>query len=94
MRRSPGLLSSHPVPDVGSPTPQPATDDWPFLYLRTGTVAPYYLAGLAFILIFAFAAVFGSARVTSTPIRRSARTSVLGPWKKSMPTDGTLEPYC
>jgi Spermine/spermidine synthase domain len=68
-----------PVPAVGSPAPQPATDDWPFLYLRTGTVAPYYLAGLAFILIFAFAAVLSAARVTSTPVRRfSPHFFVLG----------------
>ncbi len=67
------------VPDVGSPTPRPATDDWPFLYLRTGTVAPYYLAALAFILIFAFASVLGAARVTRTPVRRfSPHFFVLG----------------
>jgi len=67
------------VPDVGSPAPRPATDDWPFLYLRTGAVAPYYLAALAFILIFAFAAVLGAARVTSTPVRRfSPHFFVLG----------------
>jgi hypothetical protein len=67
------------VPDVGSPAPQPATDDWPFLYLRSGTVAPYYLAGLAFILLFAVAAVWRAARATSTPIRRfSPHFFVLG----------------
>lgn len=58
------------VPAVGEPTPRPATDDWPFLYLRTGSIAPYYLAGLAFVLLFALAAVLGAARVTATPIRR------------------------
>jgi SAM-dependent methyltransferase len=67
------------VPDVGSPAPQPATDDWPFLYLRVGAVAPYYLAGLAFILLFALVAVLGAARVTATPIRRfSPHFFVLG----------------
>jgi hypothetical protein len=68
-----------PVPRVGQPDPQPATDDWPFLYLRVGQVAPYYLAALAFILIFAALAVFGAARATRTPIRRfSPHFFVLG----------------
>src|SRR6185503_5620922 len=38
------------VPDPGIPTPKEATDDWPFLYLRTPFIAPHYLAGLAFVL--------------------------------------------
>jgi Spermine/spermidine synthase domain len=68
-----------PVPDVGLPVPKPATDDWPFLYLRTETVAPYYLTALVFILAFAFLAVFGAARVTRTPVRRfSPHFFVLG----------------
>ena len=68
-----------PVPDVGAPAPRPATDDWPFLYLRTETVAPYYLGALAFILIFALVAVLGAARVTGTRIRRfSPHFFVLG----------------
>ncbi len=58
------------IPTVGTPDPRPATDDWPFLYLRTGSIAPYYLAGLAFVLLFALVAVAGAARVTTTPIRR------------------------
>ncbi len=58
------------VPTVGTPEPRPATDDWPFLYLRIGSIAPYYLAGLAFVLLFALVAVIGAARVTTTPIRR------------------------
>ena len=44
---------------VGLPTPRVATDDWPFLYLRTGFVADYYLVALAIILIGAF--IFGMA---------------------------------
>jgi SAM-dependent methyltransferase len=67
------------VPQVGSPDPQPATDDWPFLYLRTGAVAPYYLAGLALMLLIALVAVLGAARATATPIRRfSPHFFVLG----------------
>ena len=68
-----------PVPEVGVPTVRPATDDWPFLYLRTGGVAPYYLAALAFLLAFALVAITGAARVTATPIRRfSPHFFVLG----------------
>ena len=68
-----------PVADVGSPEPRPATDDWPFLYLRTGTVAPYYLIALAFLLVFALVMVVGAARVTATPLRRfSPHFFVLG----------------
>ena len=68
-----------PVPEVGQPDPRPATDDWPFLYLRVASVAPYYLAALAFILILAGLAVFGAARATRTQIRRfSPHFFVLG----------------
>ncbi len=67
------------VPDPGQPEPRPATDDWPFLYLRTGFIAPYYLVALAIILGFALVAVLGAARVTGTPIRRfSPHFFVLG----------------
>jgi hypothetical protein len=67
------------VPGVGAPTPTHATDDWPFLYLRTPTVAPYYLAALVFILVLAIVGIFSAARVTSTPIRRfSPHFFVLG----------------
>jgi hypothetical protein len=59
--------------------PKPATDDWPFLYLRTGFIARYYLVALALILAFAALAVFGAARATATPIRRfSPHFFVLG----------------
>jgi SAM-dependent methyltransferase len=67
------------VPDAGAPTPQPATDDWPFLYLRTPFVAPYYLVALAMILLTALAAVAAGARVTGTSLRRfSPHFFVLG----------------
>src|SRR5205814_10690461 len=52
---------------------------WPFLYLRTPFVADYYLAGLAFVLLFAAGAVFLSARATGTAVRRmSPHFFVLG----------------
>jgi hypothetical protein len=67
------------VPAVGDPTPKPATDDWPFLYLRTPFIAPHYLAGLAFVLIIAVLGVLGAARVGGTSIRRfSPHFFVLG----------------
>ncbi|MBA2570758.1 MAG: fused MFS/spermidine synthase, partial [Chloroflexi bacterium] len=71
--------SVDPVPDVGEPTPRPATDDWPFLYLRTPFVAGYYLLALGLILAGAAAAVAVGARATGTSIRRfSPHFFVLG----------------
>jgi SAM-dependent methyltransferase len=67
------------VPNVGEPVPRPATDDWPFLYLRTPFIAPHYLAGLAFALVIAVVAVFGAARAGGTSARRfSPHFFVLG----------------
>jgi hypothetical protein len=67
------------LPDVGSPEPKPATDDWPFLYLRVPGVAAYYLGALAFLLLFAIGVVAAGARVTATPLRRfSPHFFVLG----------------
>ena len=59
--------------------PKPATDDWPFLYLRTPFIAPHYLAGLAFALLIALFGVFTAARAGGTTIRRfSPHFFVLG----------------
>ncbi|MEZ4595850.1 MAG: hypothetical protein R3C32_02845 [Chloroflexota bacterium] len=70
---------SDPIPDVGQPTPQPATDDWPFLYLRTGFVAPYYLFALGIMLLGALVSVAVAAGVTGTSFRRfSPHFFVLG----------------
>lgn len=67
------------VPAVGDPTPKPATDDWPFLYLRTPFVATYYLVALALILLGALVAVAVAARATGTRLRRfSPHFFVLG----------------
>jgi SAM-dependent methyltransferase len=67
------------IPDVGQPTPQAAADDWPFLYLRVPTIAPYYLAALGFLLAVAAVFVFGAARMTRLPVRRfSPHFFVLG----------------
>ena len=67
------------VPDVGQPVPKLATDDWPFLYLRTPFIAPHYLAGLAFALLIAIVGLFGAAKVGGTSVRRfSPHFFVLG----------------
>ncbi len=67
------------IADVGEPTPRPATDDWPFLYLRTGFVADYYLVALGIILLGALIAVGLAAKVTGTSFRRfSPHFFVLG----------------
>ena len=61
------------------PPPIPATDDWPFLYLLTPQVAPYYLAALGVLLALAGLAVAGSARFTKIPMTRfSPHFFVLG----------------
>jgi hypothetical protein len=67
------------LPAIGDPVPQHATDDWPFLYLRTPFVAPYYIVALAAILLGAALAVGIGARATGTSIRRfSPHFFVLG----------------
>ncbi len=67
------------VPAVGEPVPRQATDDWPFLYLRTPFIAQHYLAGLALALLIAVLGVFGAARAGATTVRRfSPHFFVLG----------------
>jgi SAM-dependent methyltransferase len=67
------------VPNIPPPTPKAATDDWPFLYLRTPFIAPHYLAGLAFALLIAILGIAGAARVGGTSVRRfSPHFFVLG----------------
>ena len=67
------------VPTMGEPEPKAASDDWPFLYLRTPFIAPHYLAGLAFALLIAIVGIFGAARVGGTSVRRfSPHFFVLG----------------
>jgi len=48
--------------------PSAATDDWPFLYLRDRTIAPYYLIALAFVLLVAGVGAVLAARLTRAPI--------------------------
>ncbi len=78
--RPPGEPTTGPpaVPS-GQPQPKPATDDWPFLYLRTPFVAQHYLAALGIVLIGALIAVTVAARLTGTSIRKfSPHFFVLG----------------
>jgi SAM-dependent methyltransferase len=58
------------LPAVEAPIPKPATDDWPFLYLRTPDIATYYLAALGFVLLIALLGVGGAALLGGTSIRR------------------------
>ncbi|HKZ90561.1 MAG TPA: hypothetical protein VJZ50_00340 [Candidatus Limnocylindrales bacterium] len=58
------------VPVTDGPTPSLARDDWPFLYLRTPNIAPYYLVALAIVLAWAALAVTLAARVSGTSLRR------------------------
>ncbi len=53
------------------PAIEPATDDWPFLYLRDRHVPRHYLNALAVVLVISVAAVAGALRGDST-IRRGA----------------------
>jgi len=57
-----------PVPVDSGATPTQATDDWPFLYLRTPTIQPHYLLALAFVLLVAVLGVGGAAVATKTPL--------------------------
>jgi SAM-dependent methyltransferase len=68
-----------PLPADAGPVPRPATDDWPFIYLRAPGIAPYYLVALGFLVAFAALAVGGAARLTRAPLRRfSPHFFVLG----------------
>ena len=52
-----------------SGAPAPATDDWPLLYLRTGSIAPHYLAMIAFVLAVAGFSTFRATRVAGISLR-------------------------
>lgn len=68
-----------PIPVSAGAAPTAATDDWPFLYLRSPFIAPYYIVALAMVLVFALVAVLGAARVSGTSLRRfSPHFFVLG----------------
>ena len=59
--------------------PSRATDDWPFLYLRERFIAPYYIAALAIIIVFAVLLVGRAAQRSGTSLRQfSPHFFVLG----------------
>jgi hypothetical protein len=59
--------------------PAPATDDWPFLYLKDRFVAPYYVAAIAIIIAVAVLLVVRAAQRSGTTIRQfSPHFFVLG----------------
>ena len=64
--------SIDPLPEIAGVAPTPATDDWPFLYLKTPFVAPYYLVALAAILIGALVSVLLATRVAATTVSCSS----------------------
>ena len=64
------LLSDSVTPIPADPQFRPATDDWPFLYLRQPEVAPYYLAALLAIFAAGLAVVVVLARTTGTSLAR------------------------
>ena len=67
------------VPATEAPAPAMARDDWPFVYLRTPFIAPYYLAALGILLAWATVTVSVAARFSGTTLRRfSPHFFVLG----------------
>ncbi len=78
------LHGAPPPGDVVTPidlsaAPQPATDDWPFLYLHEPGIAAFYVAVIAFILLLALGLGLVAIRTTGTPVRRfSPHFFVLG----------------
>ncbi|HAF19009.1 MAG TPA: spermidine synthase [Chloroflexi bacterium] len=68
-----GLSSAVPPGDTIEPVdlsaaPRPATDDWPFPYLRDPAVAPHYLLGLAMMIALAALGVGGTLRYVGLPL--------------------------
>ncbi len=59
--------------------PRPATDDWPFLYLKEPSIPAHYLVALGLLLAWAVALVGRGARRSGTQLRRfSPHFFVLG----------------
>ncbi len=51
-----------------SAAPRPATDDWPFPYLRDPGIAPHYILGLAIMLALAALGLGGTLRYIRLPL--------------------------
>src|SRR5438093_12073426 len=52
-----------------SGAPRPATDDWPFPYLRDPGIATHYLLGLGIMILLAALGVGGTLRYIGLPLR-------------------------
>jgi len=73
----PGVTTARSLGDAvdhidGAGALRPATDDWPFLYLETPSIAGYYIVVLAMALLIAAAAVLIAARIAGTELRRTS----------------------
>ncbi len=67
------------VDDLVAVTPPPATDDWPFLYLKDPGIGAYYLVALGLVLLWAVLLVARGAHLSGTSLRRfSPHFFVLG----------------
>lgn len=69
-----GLAGGPPPGDKIEPVdlsgaPRPATDDWPFPYLRDPGIASHYLLGLAIMVALAVLGVGGTLRYAGLPLR-------------------------
>jgi len=76
----PGVkAAAETAPAVGGAVIEPASDDWPFPYLRDRAIVPRYLLALALMLALGVAAVAGATRVARAPLGRfSPHFFVLG----------------
>ncbi|HEV8488519.1 MAG TPA: hypothetical protein VGQ58_01885 [Candidatus Limnocylindrales bacterium] len=67
------------APPDSAAVPRPATDDWPFLYLRAESVPAHYLVALSVVLLWAVLVVARASRRAQLPLRRfSPHFFVLG----------------
>jgi len=58
------------LPAIDGAQPTQATDDWPFMYLRSPGIASYYLVALGILLAFAVVGVALAGRATRMPLGR------------------------
>jgi hypothetical protein len=58
------------VDAISTPGPRPATDDWPFLYLKEPGIGAQYIVALTVVLLWALALIGRAAQRTGTSFRR------------------------
>ena len=86
LANGPGIAALNGKPPPGDhidklteATPRPATDDWPFLYLKEPQIAMQYLVALGVVLLWALLLIARGARRSGTTFRRfSPHFFVLG----------------